>query len=162
MWNLSTGLKKGLLGADSPNGSLAELFAYGIIDVYDGLRPDDADSTERGTHLLRITLNGDAFVAGVDTNGLNMGEFDGVILKRAIDIITSAIEVWRGKGLADGTAGWARFRTNSAVTGASITEIRMDGMVAPSGAELNMVNGVGVVTDIYSEVSDVSFTMGSK
>jgi len=164
MWNLSTGTIKGLLGKDAPYGSLAELLENGVIEIYSGSRPANADTTEvgSGTLLCTLTLNGDTFVAGAPENGINMGTFDGNTLKRAIDAVEDPdLEIWKGTGVADGTAGWCRWYANAKATGASSTAVRMDGSIATSGGDLNMLNGTTVVTGIDSEVSDVSFDMTS-
>lgn len=154
-WNLSTGLTKGLLGADSPNGSLTNLLLDGIIEIYSGARPASADAIQTGTLLLKITLDGGDFTAGVATNGISLGEFEDLVLKRASG------EVWKGTGLSDGTAGWARWYSNAYETGASTTAVRMDGTVSTSGADVSMTNGTSVDIDVDSEVTDVSFTMSA-
>lgn len=141
--------------------SVRELFQNSTIDIYDGSRPATADLTESGNKLLPITLNGGAFVAGEDTNGLNLGDFSGNTLKRATDPETDATEVWKGDGIAAGTAGYARWYNNAKVAGASSSAIRMDGVVAVSGADLNMVNGTTIAIGVASEVSDVSMTMAT-
>jgi len=148
------------------SGSVREMFQNSTIDLYSGSRPATADLTESGTELLNVTLNGAAFTADDDENGLNLGEFDVNVLKRAIDPETGVTEVWKGAGLAAAgsggtTAGYARWYANVKVTGASSVAIRMDGEVAVSGADLNMVNGTSIVQNIYSEVSDVSMTMST-
>jgi len=160
-WNLSSGMQKGLLQKSGTYGSMAELLTNSTIDIFAGTRPaGGADETEGGIPILSITLNGDAFVGGVATNGINLGVMDGTTLKRAIDAVNDpALEVWKGAGLSDNTAGWARWYSNDKTTGASTTAVRMDGVVATSGGDLNMVNGTSIVTDVYSEVSDVSVTV---
>lgn len=158
-WNLSTGMIKALLVKTGTYGSVAELLEDSVIEIFIGTRPVNADTTEGSSAILRLTLNGAAFVAGVATNGINLGELDGTTLKRAIDSVTSNTEIWRGAGISDGTAGWARWYANAMVTGASTTAIRMDGTVATSGGDVTMVNGVTIVTGVDSDVSDVSVTM---
>jgi len=164
-WNLSTGMKRGLLGLTAPFGSLAELLDHSVIRIYSNIRVSSADVVESensGTLLLEITLNGDTFTGGSDTNGLNM-ELDGITttLKRAIDAATSNTEIWKGTGLAEGTAGWARWYANPYTTGASTSAVRMDGTVSASGADVNMANGTSIETGVDSEVTDVTFTMSA-
>lgn len=154
-WNLSTALTKGLLGPDAPKGSLTDLLLDGIIEIYSGSRPSSADLTEAGygTLLLKITLDGGAFTAGVATNGISLGTFAALVIKRASG------ETWKGAGLAAGTAGWARWYSNAYVTGASTTAVRLDGNVSISGADVNMANGTTVAVGVDSEVTDVSFSL---
>ncbi len=145
-------------------GSVMEVLKNGTIDLRSGIRPaSGADIVEAGTELLNITLNGNAFVAGEATNGLNLGVFSGLELKRAVDPITGVTEVWKGAGLAaasTGTAaGHARWYGNAKVTGASTSAIRMDGVVSTSGGDINMVNGTTIVESIDSIVSDVTITL---
>ena len=142
-------------------GSIREILKNGTIDLRSGVRPSTgADITEAGTELLNITLNGDTFVAGEPTNGLNLGVFSGLDFKRAVDPITAVTEDWKGTGLAaasTGTsAGHARWYANDKITGASTDAVRMDGVVATSGGDINMVNGVTIVDGIDSAVSDVT------
>lgn len=101
---------------------MAELLANGVIDIFVGVRPlGGADETEGASPILTLTLNGDAFVPGVATNGLNLGEFIDTTLKRAIDGATSNTEIWKGIGLAPGgTAGWARWYANDKIDPYSI------------------------------------------
>jgi len=159
LWNLSTGLKRGLLGVTAPYGSVAELFDHGLIIIRTGIRPTGgADAVETGDILLRITLDGNAFVTGTDTNGLNMA-LDGA----TTNLKQASGETWKGEGLDTGTAQWARWYANNAdpTTGASTSDVRMDGTVSTSGADVNMANGTSIVAGIDSEVTDVTFTMSA-
>ena len=126
---LSTGLRNGMLNATG----FKEAFADGVIYIYSGPQPTDADSAVQGTLLMKITVDAGAFSFGSATNGL---EFDapasGVISK-------AAAEAWRGVGIAAGTAGWFRLMGNASDDlGASTTLARMDGSVATSGGDMNL------------------------
>ena len=133
--------------SSSRGGSLKDLFRNGVLDIFSGTQPTDADTTESGTKLVRITLSSGAFVAGTATNGINLGTAaDGVIGK-------DLTETWSGVGLVAGNAGWFRFYDNAAITGASTSAIRLDGAIATTGAQMNMTNtgiSVGGVTVITS------------
>ena len=133
--------------SSSRGGSLKDLFRNGVLDIFSGTQPTDADTTESGTKLVRITLSSGAFVAGTTTNGINLGTAtDGVIGK-------DSGETWSGVGLVAGNAGWFRFYDNAATTGASTSAIRLDGSIATTGAQMNMTNtsiSVGGVTVITS------------
>lgn len=120
--------------ASARGGSLKDLFRNGVLDIYSGTQPTNADTTESGTKLVRITESSGAFVPGADDNGINLGDaISGIIGKRSS-------EIWSGVGLTNGTAGWFRFYANDAVTGASTTAIRLDGSIATTGAQMNMSN----------------------
>jgi len=120
--------------SSSRGGSLKDLFRNGVLDIFSGIQPTDADTTESGTKLVRITLSSGAFVAGTATNGINLGTAtDGVIGK-------DSDETWSGVGLVTGNAGWFRFYDNAATTGASTSAIRLDGAIATTGAQMSMSN----------------------
>lgn len=137
--------------ASSRGGSLKDLFRNGVLDIFSGIQPTKADETESGTKLVRITLSSGAFVAGTDTNGINLGDsVSGVIGKLSG-------EVWSGVGLVAGTAGWFRFYDNSATTGASTTAVRLDGAIATTGAQMNMSNTT-ITVDGTTTIGTVAIT----
>lgn len=142
-------------------GSLRDILKNGTIHIYTGSRPSTAELVESGTLLLKITLDGNTLTPGAATNGINLGQWDGTTIKRAVDPLTTLTEVWKGAGLSDDSAGWARFYDNNVETGAASSgdKLRMDGAVNTTGADLNMQNGIGVVTGVDSEVTDVQFAM---
>ena len=133
--------------SSSRGGSLKDLFRNGVLDIFSGTQPTDADTTESGTKLVRITLSSGAFVAGTATNGINLGTATNGVIGKDSD------ETWSGVGLVTGNAGWFRFYDNAATTGASTSAIRLDGSIATTGAQMNMTNtgiSVGGVTVITS------------
>lgn len=69
------------------------------------------------------------------TNGLKFG------VSTAGVLVKLATQVWSGIAGASGTAGWFRFTGSVADTGvidSAATEMRMDGAISTSGAQLNM------------------------
>lgn len=128
-------------------GSLAELFKDGIVHIYSGSQPADADSAEIGTKLLEVTVASGAFTPGSPTNGLEIA----APISGKIGI--KASETWSGVGIAEGTAGWFRFYDNKEHTGALDSAVRLDGNCGVSGAQLNMSSTsvtVGATTTIDS------------
>ena len=128
-------------------GSLSDIYRNCIIDIYTGSQPTNADTAETGTKLASITLASGAFTAGATANGINFGNVASGVLS------SETGEVWSGLAGNTGTAGWFRCYDNAYVTGGSLTEIRFDGSVATSGAQLNMTNTavtVGGTTTIDS------------
>lgn len=114
------------------SGGLKSAFANGVIYLYSGPQPTDADSAVQGTLLAKITVSSGSFSFGTSTNGLN---FDaptlGVISK-------AAAETWSGSAIATGTIGWFRMMGNASdALGSSTTLPRIDGSVAVSGGDLN-------------------------
>jgi hypothetical protein len=142
-----------------PTGTIKTLFANSVMAFFTEQRPDNADMAEPGSERLLVTLNGAPFVPGVSTNGLNMGQLDGTTMKRAIDPVTGASEVWQGTPPTDVTISSCRWYANDKVTGASVSAIRMDGIVSTSGGDVNFVNGNSLVSGIPATVSDVSFSL---
>lgn len=87
------------------------------------------------TTLTKVDANMASGVTAV--NGLKFGiSAAGVVDKHAT-------QVWTGVAVATGTAGWFRFVGSVAdggATDAAETEIRMDGAISTSGAQINMSN----------------------
>lgn len=141
-------------------GSFAQVFANGVIDGYTGVRPAaGADTVESGTKLVTYSRAGGAFVAGSSAYGLNVGEFTGATLQRALDPVTGLPEQWRGLGIADGTLGYVRWYANDKTTGSSTSAIRMDGVAATSGGDINISGGLAIATGVASEITGANLTM---
>jgi len=139
----STGLRNAILGGVT-DGSFKDMMQDGVLGLYSGGQPADADTAESGTLLVLITETSLAFTGGVATNGLEFGN-------AAAGVIAKDATVWSGVGLVAGAAGWFRFWDNAYTTGASTTELRFDGSVGTSGAQLNMSSttiAVGATTTI--------------
>lgn len=126
---LSTQLRNNLAGAIG----FAATFANGIIEIYSGAQPANADAAPTGTLLGTVTLGSGAFTPGVATNGLTFAAASGGAV--------SKLGVWSFNGVAIGTAGWFRFKANAVdAGGVSAVLPRLDGSVAVSGADLNLSN----------------------
>jgi hypothetical protein len=132
---LSTGLKNKWLGAAADDGSLQELLDGGLMKIYTGAQPSDADQAESGILLLEITLSGGTFVPDTgagSTNGLTWDNAVAGVLSKA------AAETWEGDGVAAGVAGYARFYADDEGEGASTTARRLDLSVGTVGTEVIM------------------------
>ena len=128
---LSTGLRQYIQGTGSTKAALAD----GIIEIYSGVQPSSADDAVAGTLLLTITESGGSFTPGSPTNGLEFGAPVAGVLGKA------SAETWQGDGVANGIAGWFRFKGNAAdAGGSSTTAVRLDGSIGSSGADLNLGN----------------------
>lgn len=121
--SLSTGLRNGILDT-SPLNTLLD---GGEIRIFSGSGPATADDTETGTLLVTInTVTG----SGFDLHFLNTA---------ASGVLSKSTNTWDGVAVATGTAGYFRYcASTSDAGGTSTTEIRIQGAVATSGAELNM------------------------
>ena len=126
----------GTVVAVAKGGSLKDIMMDGVLKVYSGSQPSDADQAATGTLLVTYTVSSGAFVAGAFDNGL---EFESDPLSGEIEKNSS--EVWSGLGVATGTAGWFRFVGNATDDGtASTTLPRIDGSVGTSGSDLVMAS----------------------
>jgi hypothetical protein len=114
-------------------GSLKDVFKDGILKIYSGSQPTNADTAASGTLLVSITLSSGAHVAGAFGNGLEFG----TAASGAISKASGA--TWSGAAVASGTAGWFRLYANATDAGGASTSLpRIDGSVGTSGADLNM------------------------
>lgn len=139
---LSTGLVTLLAGSTG----LSSAFANGVMYVYSGSQPVNADAAVTGTLLGIVTKDAGAFSFGSSTNGLTWATAaDGVASK--------STDNWKFVGLANGTAGWARLMGNATDSlGASTTLPRLDMEIGTSGAAMSLSNisistGVPVTID---------------
>lgn len=146
---LSTGLRNAIMGSTGFVGAMND----GVIDIYSGTIPADADTTEgSGTKLLRVTVDGGAFTSGAATNGLGFNSAASGAASKA------DAETWQGEGLASGTAAWFRFYANTVVTGASTTAVRFDGTVGTSGADL-ILTSTSIVSGATTTIDSATFTL---
>ena len=146
-WRASTKLLNEMFNA------VRTQLANGTIEIYSGSQPASANDAVTGTLLGRVTLNAAAWAEGAAANGL---EFDAAAARQ---MNKAAAETWQFVGLADGTAGWFRFRGNAADAGAADPTFllpRIDGRIATTGAEMNLSN-LNVVTGATTTVD--SFTL---
>lgn len=132
--------------ASAEGGSYRGIFRNMTIMIFVGPPPSSADAAEPGTPLCQLTLNSGGFVPGSPGNGLNFGQVGGAELKKEVG------EVWSGANIADGVAGWFRIYDNDMVTGLSSEAVRLDGVCATSGGQMNLtnttlVNGVTTTVD---------------
>lgn len=90
-----------------------------------------------GTTTLTATIANTGTLAGGVTavNGLKFGSAAAGVLSKL------ATQTWSGVAVATGTAGWFRFESAVADSGAldsTEVDVRLDGAISTSGAQLNM------------------------
>ena len=112
--------------------SFKELFRAGVLEIYSGTRPSDANNAEAGDKLLRITKNSLEFTAGSETNGLTFDDAS----SGQLDMPDG--EIWSGLGLMDGTASYFRFYANDYSNGANADAIRFDGSCGVGAGDLRL------------------------
>jgi hypothetical protein len=92
-------------------------------------------------------------VSGVATNGLNLDTPSGGAVGKPV------ADVWSGKNLATGTAGWFRWYPNDfdnqMGAAAAGNKTRLDGNCATSGGQLNL-SSVSLKIDITTTVDNVN------
>ena len=133
-------------------GSIADLMRCGVLRIFSGSQPADADTTENGDVLVEITLSSGAFTPGTITSGLLMEDSgDGVIGIRSGD-------TWSGAASATGTAGWFRFYDNTRTTGASTSAVRFDGTAGTSGTQL-ILSSTSITALATVTLDSIAFTM---
>jgi hypothetical protein len=145
---LSTGLAD-ILAGGSPGQSLRTIFNGGVIGLFDGTQPADANLAESGSLVGYITLNAGPFTPGQPDNGL---VWDTVVNG---ECMKPGGVVWAVVPLITTSITWARLYTNSRVLGASTTEPRIDlSCGVASGdmrwASLNFVAGIQRSVDVMS------------
>ena len=153
-WRLSTGLRNKILGAESGQGSLQQIFANGQIRIYTGTQPTNADTAETGALLCTITLASGAMTSGTATNGINLGNAaDGTVGK-------ADGEVWSGVNAVSGTAGWFRWYPNAFTDniGGGAAKICIDGNCATSGGQMNL-SSTSLTAAVTTTVDNVAITM---
>jgi hypothetical protein len=115
-------------------GSLKDIFLNGVLKIYSGTQPANADAAYGSTLLCTISTASGTFTAGAPDAGLRFGT-------AASGAISKASSVWSGVVATTGTAGWFRLMGNvSDASGLDSTYLypRIDGSIGTSGADLNM------------------------
>jgi hypothetical protein len=150
--SLSSGLRNTLLGTGTAAG-FAGVFTNGVIYLFSGPQPVNADQGTQGTLLGIVTKSGSAFNAGTAANGLNFAA-------PASGTVTKDNNTWQMTGLAAGTAGWFRLMGNAVDSfGSSTTLPRMDGSIAAGGGgDMNLANTI-ISSGAPTTVDVFQFTM---
>lgn len=136
---LSTGLRGKLMDT----GSLKSIFAAGLIKIYSGAAPADADAAATGTLLCTISLAS----AGTGVN-FDAAAVAGILSK-------APAETWSGVNVATGAATHFRHVASGDTGVLSTTQARIQGSIATVGADMNLssvslVNGATQTVDFYS------------
>jgi hypothetical protein len=137
---LSTGLRDGLAGTFG----LKTMLNGGVIDIYSGGQPTNADIAETGIKLGRVTLSSGTS----STSGLTFGTAGAGILPKSAD-------VWSGVMSVSGIAGYFRLYGTGGTAGSSATEKRIDGNIGITGSDMALANtslvaGATLTIDTFS------------
>jgi hypothetical protein len=137
---LSTGLRNGMLDANP----FKTLLDASRLKIYSGSPPADADQAE-GTELVDI--------------GSDAGDTHCHFLASAVaGVLSKAADIWSGVAGATGTASHFRLVVNTDTGVLSTTEIRLQGTIGTSGADLNM-SSVAIVISATQTVDTFDLTM---
>ena len=140
----------GKTGTDTGADGLRGIFTNGVIKLYTGAQPVDADAAPTGTFLGDITSGGLAFVEGTATNGINFGAPAGKTVSKA------AGETWKFTGSAAGTIGWFRFQANAVDNDSVSTSLsRIDGSVGITSGDMRLTSvtaaiGTSITIDTFA------------
>lgn len=104
----------------------ASTFANGVIEIRTGTQPTSADiSAQPPVRFGLVTIASGPFTPGDSTNGLTFAA--------AANGAVSKSGTWSFVGLAQGTAGWFRFKGNGVDDGSASTSLpRLDGSIGSS------------------------------
>ncbi len=140
MLKLSTGLRDGMLDT-SPFKTLLDASR---VKIYSGVAPATADAAE-GTLLVSIGSD------NADTHcHFLAAAVSGVLSKNA--------DIWSGVATATGTASYFRLVVNTDTGVLSTTEIRMQGTVGTSNADIDM-SSVSIVSGATQTIDTWDLTM---
>ncbi len=145
---LSTGLRNGMLNATG----FTTAFTNGVLYIYSGPQPLNADQAVQGTLLGIVTKAAGAFAFGTSTNGLNFAA-------PAAGVVAKDSNAWQMVAIAAGTAGWFRLMGNPVdALGSSTSLPRMDGSIATAGGDLNL-SSVNIASGAPTTIDVFQFTL---
>lgn len=139
---VSTGLRNHLLAT----GSLKAGLDGGVIRIYSGSAPADADAAVTGT--LLCTISEDDTGTGITLDSTPSG---GVLQK-------NSGETWSGTPVATGTAGYWRFSGTADAGGSSTTEKRAQGTVGTALADM-IVASTTFTSGVLRQIDNAAFGM---
>ena len=108
------------------------------------------------TTITKTDVNMGSATSGVDSvNGLSLGSVAAGVLSKL------GTETWSGVAAATGTAGWFRFTSAVADSGAldsTESQVRIDGAVSTSGQQLNM-SSTAITSSATQTISAFDITL---
>lgn len=139
---ISTGLRNHLLAT----GSLKSGLDSGVIRIYTGSAPADADAAVTGTLLCTVSLNDTGSGITLDTTPV-----DGVVSK-------NTSETWSGTPVATGVAGYWRFSATTDTGALSTTEKRAQGTIGTVLADM-IVASTTFTASVLRQIDNAAFGM---
>lgn len=127
--NCSTGFRTGILGPQSFN----DLLGGGVVQIYTGPQPANADAPVQGTLLGIVSVNAQPWTPGNPAAGITYS-VSGIAAVPAYNEPLAFI------AQASGVAGWFRIVGNAFDSGqASLLSPRIDGSIGNGSAPSDMV-----------------------
>lgn len=121
----STGMRNAVLDSDS----VKALLDGGFIEIYAGPAPASADDAIDGAdHTLLVTISEDAGAEGLN---FDTAASEGQLLK-------DPGQTWSGTIEETGSASFFRFVTSTDTGAESTSEVRIQGGIGTSGADMNL------------------------
>ena len=137
---LSTGLRNGMLDTDS----FRTLLDASRVKIYSGVAPGSADDVE-GSLLVNI--------------GSDAGDTHLHFLPAAVTgVLSKDANIWSGVAGSTGTASYFRLVVNTDTGVFSTSELRMQGTVGTSGADINM-SSVSIISGATQTIDTWDLTM---
>jgi hypothetical protein len=144
-------------GGLAPQGSMGSKnsLQYGIIELWSGPMPTDANNATNGTLLCVISSSSGAWAAGASTNGLQYSAPTSGVIG------IGSGQTFSGTAVATGTIGYARMKGNK--TGASTDGNATDSVAAFVRVDLTVSAGGGAECNLstLNAVSGVPITVTS-
>ncbi len=120
---MSTGLREDLLQYLKDT-----TFDGAVLHLFAGSQPTAADNTESSSTLLAIiTVDGEAFNPGSQTNALDFGDISSDAPNKTSTLAKPVGTEWSGTALANGPIQWGRLYANARTTGDDAGAVRLDG-----------------------------------
>lgn len=117
---------------DSPHVDAIATGSTGVIYVQSRIPGVDFTLTEETSTGITVAVSAD-IIANAAVNTLKL-------LAPTAGVITKNADTWSGVALATGTAGYFRLVTSSDLGTDNTTDVRIQGSISTSGADLNMSN----------------------
>lgn len=118
-------------------GSAKSLLDGGEIRIFDGGPPSSARRAENGN--LLVTIQSGEIDLLLDFDAVLAGSTDNPVMQKDL------LQIWSGIPIATGAALYYRYVKPADIGNSDPTQIRVQGLIGTSGADLNMTN-VNIVT----------------
>jgi hypothetical protein len=134
---------------DSPHVDAIATGSTGVIYVQSRIPGVDFTLTEETSTGITVVVSAD-IIANAAVNTLKL-------LAPTAGVITKNADTWSGVALATGTAGYFRLVTSSDLGTDNTTDVRIQGSISTSGADLNM-SSINIVIGATQTIDTFTLT----